>query len=107
MVDTVSKPQTLRVLDQFQEVLVFAVAGVRADNRRQQLANTQVMLVILVVDDVAPGEGRLRQVIGQLFLVERQIAKARYLVAQYLDIGEASNADVERFVLDRSGRFGR
>ena len=71
MVDAVGKPDALRVLDELPEVLAPAVAAVRADDRREQLADTQVVLVILVVNDVAPGERRLRQVVGQFLFPER------------------------------------
>ena len=93
MMDAVCEPDPLGVLDEFLEIFTVAIAGVGAHDRRQKRANAQVVLVILVVDDVPAGQGRLRQVVGQFLFPERQLVEAGNLVSQHLHVGKAVYAD--------------
>jgi hypothetical protein len=80
MVDAVGKPDALRIFDELLEIIGIAIAAVRADHRGEQLSNTQVVLEILVIDDVAARKRCLRQVVGQFLFPERQCVEARHLV---------------------------
>ena len=76
VVNAVCEPHALGVLEQLLEILCFPIAAVGADDCGKQLADAQIVLVILVVNDVSPGEGCLRQVKREFLFPKREFIEA-------------------------------
>ena len=93
--DAVGKPHALRVLEQCDEVAACAITSVAANDHRKHLADAQIVLVVLVVEDVPAGQRSLRQVIREFLLLQRQLIETRHPITQNLDIGEAIGLDLE------------
>ena len=49
--------------------LAAAIAAIAADDGGQQFADTQVVAVVLVIEDVSTSQGGLGQVIGKLLFL--------------------------------------
>ena len=93
--DTVGKPYLLQICLQGAELLVGAVALVSRIHSLEHTAQGQVVAVILVPEYVAAPLGGLGQIVHEPLLVERQVFKVGYAVAQYLDVGKAVDGIVE------------
>ncbi len=60
MVDAVGDPDTLRVLEQRLKLACFAIAGIVLDDLLERAPNSEVIAVLLIVNDVATREPCLR-----------------------------------------------
>jgi hypothetical protein len=58
------------------------------------MPDTQIVAVILVIEDVSTSQGSLGQIVGKLLFLQRQLVEAWYLVTQYFYIGKAINVDI-------------
>ena len=88
VVDAVGEPDLLEVLLQSLPFGRRTVALEVLIDGLQRAAHGQVVLEVLVVEDVTAALGRLREVVNQLLLLERQLLEAGNLVTNHLDVVE-------------------
>ena len=97
VVDTVGKPHLFQVFFQCLEVGTFFVACVLGVDGFEGAAYGQVPFAVLVEEYVASLQGGFGEVVDEFFLLERELFKARYLVAEYFEVGKLLDRVVERF----------
>ena len=95
--DTVGKPHLFQVFLQCLEVGTFFVACVLGVDGFEGAAYGQVPFAVLVEEYVASLQGGFGEVVDEFFLLERELFKARYLVAEYFEVGKLLDRVVERF----------
>ena len=88
LVDAVGKPYTFGIDLELAPFGRIAVAFVRVINGLVGFADGQVVFAMLVVDDVAAGQGGFGEVVDQRFLAQVEFVPAGQFVAQYLQIGK-------------------
>ena len=92
----------------YKEVLIFRRLCVYAavfQNGLQGVADTQVVLAVLVPEDVAAVFGGFCEVVGVFFLLKAQVFPAGNAVAHDFEIGEGVNGVLE--IACRTLRVGR
>ena len=95
MVDAIRKPNPLEIGNEMSPVFIIFFAFIMLIDGFQAVANNKIVFVVLIIDQIAPGEGSLIQVPGEDFLVEAEFFKAIDLIAQYANIGKLFSLPLE------------
>ena len=106
VMDAAGEPEPLDVGHELGPAGVGPVALVALDDGVEGPQDRDVVLVVLVEEDVPAAEGRLAEVVDQLFLLRRQGLEAGDLVAQDLQVGELVDLPLE-LRRGRGGGLGR
>src|SRR5690606_14013360 len=83
------------------------VTGIVLDDLLERALDRQVVAVLLVVNDLATREGRLGEVVQQLFLLEIQLLEARNLVAEDSQVRESLRLHLKVALVGRVDASGR
>ncbi len=105
MMDAAAEPYLLDVGLESLEIGAVAVAAVVGVDILEEVADSEVVDVVLVPEDVAAPEGCFGEIVDQNLLVEGETVEVRHFVAEHFDIGETVDVVVE--IVVRSGLPGR
>ena len=91
MVDAIGEPDVFCIEHKVVPVGAAAFALIVFDDFVNGMSDGEVVAVVHVVHDVAPGQSGLGEVIDQLFLLQAEFVKIGDAIMQHPFIGEAVN----------------
>ena len=99
MVDAVAELNLFEVCFKSLELRVVFVAVIRFVYVFEQIAQLQIVFVVLIPEDVSAVESRFGEIVHEFFLLEGQFLESGHTVAEYLYVGEPVDSVVEVVVV--------